>query len=197
MVDFFCLFMLESGLLEDECSEWLDECLKVFPKLEKYVVTARYCRMSKKLLSRIKISTLSMDIDVEALLLRGKRKSESGLKLRGFCEVLINSKLKEIDNREVRKQIVQHNMIHNLLYAEKKDLEINGEKGKGKAKKTEDEEFEEEVFQRYNKLRELNGLPPIKEREDLNLAFSKVLTKLNEKLSQQAKKAKESKGKEN
>lgn len=183
--------------MEDECSEWVNECLKVFPKLGKYVVTARYYRLSKKLLSRIRMNTLNVDIDVEDLLLRGESKSEPKIALRGFLEIQINNKLKEIENREVRKQIVQHTMIHNLLYAEKKDLESEGEnkkaetnKKKKKQKKKEEEEFEEEVFQRFNKLRELNGLPPIKKREDLDLAFSKVLTKLNEKIAQQAKKSK-------
>ena len=69
----------------DECSEWLSECMKVFPKLGKYVVTARYYRMSKKMLSRIKMYTMgSKDIDVEALLLLGESKSETKVELRGF-----------------------------------------------------------------------------------------------------------------
>jgi hypothetical protein len=137
------------------------------------------------------MNTLNVDIDVEALLLHGESKSESKIGLRGFCQIQINKKLKEIENREVRKQIVQHSIIHNLLYVERKDFETTGEKKKGdRQKKKDEEEFDEEVFQRFNKLRELNGLPPIKKREDLDLAFSKVLTKLNEKIAKQAKTSK-------
>ncbi len=174
--------------MENECSEWVNECLKVFPKLEKkYVVTARYYRLPKKMLSRIKVNKLKMDIDIEALLLRGESKPGPKITLSGFCEIQINNKLKEIENKEVRKQIVQHTMIHNLLYAERKDLETTEKKKSAKQKRKEEEEFEEEVFQRFNKLRELNGLPPIKKREDLDLAFSKILTELNEKIAQKAK----------
>nr|MDO8082673.1 hypothetical protein [Candidatus Freyarchaeota archaeon] len=175
--------------MEDECSEWIDECLKVFPKLGKYVITARYYRMSKKMLSRIKMYTLSSkDIDVEALLLRGESKSETKVELRGFCQIQINSRLREIENAEVRKQIVQHAMIHDLLHAERKDFKTSGKNKKAKQKKAYEKEFDEEVFQRFNKLRELNGLPAIKKREDLDLAISKVLTELDEKTSQNAKK---------
>ncbi len=68
---------------------------------------------------------------------------------------------------------------------------FTGEEKKGaKQKKKDEEEFDEKVFQRFNKLRELNGLSPIKKREDLDLAFSKVLTKLNEKIAKQAKTSK-------
>jgi hypothetical protein len=182
--------------LEDECSEWLGECLKVFPKLGKYVVTARYYRMSKKVLSRIKMYVTGLkDIDVEALLLRGESKSETKVDLSEFYEIQINSKLREIENAEVRKQIVQHTMIHDLLYAERKDLKTPGKNKKAKQKEAYEEEFEEELFQRFNKLRELNGLPAIKKREDFDIAFSKVLTKLDEKTSRHAKKPKTSRDK--
>ena len=67
---------------------------------------------------------------------------------------------------------------------ERKDLETTGEKKRAKRKTKKDEEEFDEVFQRFNKLRELNGLSPIKKREDLDLALSKVLTKLNEKIRQ-------------
>ncbi len=175
--------------MEDECSEWLGECLKVFPKLGKNVVTARYYRLPKKVLSRIKMYNLGLeDVDVEALLLRGERKSEVKVDLSKFYEIQINRKLREIENKEVRKQIVQNIMIHDLLHAERKDLETPGKNKKAKQKKAYEKEFEEEVFQRYNQLRELNGLPAIQKKEDLDLAISKVLTKLNEKASQHAKK---------
>ncbi len=181
---------------EGECSEWLNECLKVFPELgKKYVAIARYYRLPKKMLSRIRINKLNMDIDVEALLLHGESKPESRIVLRGFCEIQINNRLKEIENKEVRKQIVQHTMIHNLLYAERKDLETTGKKKGAKQKKKDEEEFDEEVFQRFNKLRELNGLPPIKKREDLDLAFAKILTKLDETIAQKTKTTKKPKAK--
>jgi hypothetical protein len=181
---------------EGECSEWLDECLKVFPELEKkYVVIARYCRLSKKMLSRIRINKLNMDIDVEALLLHGESKPESRIVLRGFGEIQINNRLKQIENKELRKQIVQHTMIHNLLYTQRKDLETTGKKKGAKQKKKDEEEFDEEVFQRFNKLRELNGLPPIKKREDLDLAFAKILTKLDETTAQKTKTNKKQKAK--
>lgn len=69
--------------MEDECSEWLNECLKVFPKLGKNVVTARYYRLPKKVLSRIKMYSLGLKgIDVEALLLRGESKTDIKVDLR-------------------------------------------------------------------------------------------------------------------
>lgn len=78
-------------------------------------------------------------------------------------------------------------MIHNLLHAERKDL-TPGKNKKGKRNEDYEKGFEEEVFQRFNKLRELNGLPIIKNREDLELAFNNVITKLDEKTSRHAKK---------
>ena len=174
--------------MEDECSEWLNECLKVFPKLGKNVVTARYYRLPKKVVSRIKMYSLGLKgIDVEALLLRGESKKDVKVDLSEIYEIQVNRTLSRIENAEVRKQLVQHTIVHNLLHAERKDLKNPDKNKKDKQNEEYKKGFEEEVFQRFNKLRELNGLPIIKNRKDLELAFNKVLTELDEKTSQHTK----------
>lgn len=153
--------------MADECSEWLSECMKVFPKLKKYVITAGYSRAPQKVLARVKVRiTRFKDIDVEALLLRGESKTKVTRKLDECYQIEISNRLREIENVEVRKQVVQHSMIHELLHIERKDLEtLDKNHRRRRQKKIHVKEFEEEVFQRYNQLRELSGLPAIQKRK--------------------------------
>jgi DNA polymerase III epsilon subunit-like protein len=181
--------MLKSGLglykprmiMENECVEWLKECRKVFPKLRLYKITCSYTKVPENILGRAKGKVLvKRDVDPEALLLHGIAKAKIKRKVIREVDIEINEKLKEIRNPLLRKQVVQHTIIHELLHFEKKDLlTLSKSYGKRKIKKIHKKEFEELVFERFNQLRKLNNLPEIRSKEDLRLAISKILSDIN------------------
>lgn len=95
-------------------------------------------------------------------------------------EIEINENLKKIKEKDVRKQIVQHIIIHELMHVLNEDIvTLSKEYKRRKKKKIHVKDFEKEVFQRYNELRKLNGLPPISKQDDLELAINKILKKYN------------------
>jgi len=70
-------------------------------------------------------------------------------------------------------------MVHELLHLENKDLlTLAKNYKKRKKKKIHVKEFDKEVFERYNKLRELRGLPKIQKIEDLEFAIHKIISKI-------------------
>nr|MDO8082668.1 hypothetical protein [Candidatus Freyarchaeota archaeon] len=77
------------------------------------------------------------DIDAVALLLHGESKTEAKVEIGGIYKIEINNKLKEIENMELRKQVVQYNMIYCLLNIERQDLTTDkNRRRRGKQEKT-------------------------------------------------------------
>ena len=71
-------------------------------------------------------------------------------------------------------------MIHELLHIESEDLiTLSKEYDRRKKKKIHINDFEEEVFNRYNKLRELKGIMQIQKREHLQIAIQRILESIN------------------
>ncbi|RLJ02470.1 MAG: hypothetical protein DRP10_01250 [Candidatus Aenigmatarchaeota archaeon] len=160
-------------MMVDELAEWLHECREVFPKLNKYKITCEYGKLSKNVLgctSRL----IRREISADDILLFGEsRKPEKEF------EIKINEKLKKIERENVRKEIVQYIMVHELLHLENKDLStLSKNYKKRKKKKIHVKEFDNEVFERYNKLRELKGLSRIQKIEDLEFAIHKIISKI-------------------
>ena len=151
----------------------MHECKEVFPKLKRYKITCEYGKLPKNVLgctSRL----VRREISAEDILLLGEsRKPEKEF------EIKINEKLRKIEKEEVRKEIVQYIMVHELLHLENKDLlTLAKNYKKRKKKKIHVKEFDKEVFERYNKLRELRGLPKIQKIEDLEFAIHKIISKI-------------------
>ena len=140
----------------NECIEWIDETRDVFPSLNRLAILADYKKMSQKKLGfvRAKIEQ-KIDFDPESLLLGNSNKIQ-GTKLNPKeFQIFINQDLQRIKNIALRKQIVQYILIHELLHIENKDLiTLSKSYNRRKKKKIHVNNFEEEVFNRFNKLRE-------------------------------------------
>ena len=161
-----------------ETTKWLNECIKVFPKIKKHDIRCEYSKLPKNVLGRVKISYVEeKDIDAKALLLDGKRKIKIKRKTDDNFKIELSEKLKKIDNIELRRQVVQHTIIHELLHIEHNDFDtLSKDYKKRRKKKIHVKEFKEEVFKRFNQLRELNDIPMIENRDDLDLAINKIVS---------------------
>lgn len=71
-------------------------------------------------------------------------------------------------------------MIHELLHVEQEDLITLSKKySRRKKKKIHVNDFENQVFEKYNKLRELKNIQKIKEKKYLDVAISKILDSID------------------
>ncbi|MEK6952628.1 MAG: hypothetical protein AABX29_06450 [Nanoarchaeota archaeon] len=164
-----------------ECISWLSEVREVFPKLDKKIILAEYKPMTNKKLGfvRAKIEQ-KLDFNPEALLLGEKVKIKNKRSKPQKFDIFINSNLQKIKNIALRREIIQHILIHELLHIENEDLiTISKNFNKRKKKKIHLNNFEEEVFIRFNQLRELKGIMKIEKKEHLELAISKILDSIN------------------
>ena len=167
--------------MDNEPMTWLNEALHVFPILNRKTILADYKKIKSKKLGYVtaKIEQ-KLDFDPEALLL-GKQTDikKRRLKPKEF-KIFINQGLESISNIALRKEVVQNILIHELLHIESEDLiTLSKEYDRRKKKKIHINDFEEEVFNRYNKLRELKGIMQIQKREHLQIAIQRILESIN------------------
>ena len=102
--------------------------------------------------------------------------------LRGLWNELnsINDRVNKINNTALRKELVQNIIIHELLHVTNEDLfTLSKNYNKRKKKKIHVNDFENEVFNRYNKLRDFKKIRQIKKREYLDIAIQRILEKIN------------------
>lgn len=161
--------------------EWLKETLEVFPEIKRKKIEADYKKISSKRLGYVSAKIpRDYDLDPEALLL-GETNSvrKKNVKPKEF-KIFINDRINKIKNIALRKQIVQNILIHELLHIANEDLfTLSKEYNRRKKKKIHVNEFEEEVFTRFNKLRELKGIMQIQKREHLDIAIQRILESIN------------------
>jgi len=167
----------------DEAVKWLKECMEVFPLLKKHNITCKYSKLPKNVLGRVKICYVEeKDIDTRALLIEGRRRVSITRKRDDEYKIEISEKLKKVKEPELRRQVVEHTIIHELLHIEENDFDVIAEDYKTrKKKKIHVKAFKEEVFRRFNQLRELCKVPVIENRDDLDLAINKIVTSLEDK----------------
>lgn len=166
---------------ENECAEWTNEVKEVFPNLGRKKISADYKTMSGKRLGYVKAKIeQKLDFNPEALILGESNKVQKRrLKPKEF-KILINQDLQKIKNPALRKEIVQNILIHELLHIESEDLiTLSKDYSRRKKKKIHVNDFEEEVFNRYNRLRELKGIMQIEKREHLDIAIQRILESIN------------------
>lgn len=165
----------------NECEEWLKECFLVFPDIQRKKIHIDYKEISSKKLGYVSAKIeRKLDFNAEALLLGEEAPiTEKKIKPKEF-KIFINRQMHKIGNIALRKQIVQNVILHELLHIENEDLfTISKVYSRRKKKKIHIHEFEEEVFERYNKLRSLKGIAQIKQKEHLDLAIQKILETIN------------------
>ena len=164
-----------------ECTEWLNEVKNVFPSLKRKFFYVDYEKMSHKRLACVKAKIeQKINFNPESLLLGESNRIKKTRSSPKEFEVLINQDLKRLVNPALRKQIVQYLLIHEMLHIESKDLiTLSKNYSRRKKRKIHVNEFEGEVFRRFNKLRELKGIMQIEKREHLDIAINKILESIN------------------
>jgi len=160
---------------------WLNEVREIFPKLNRKIILAEYKKIDRKSLGYVKTKIEEkLNFDPESLILGKEYKIKKKRNKPKEFHVFINNKLQEIKNPELRKQIVQFIMIHELLHVEQEDLITLSKKySRRKKKKIHVSDFGNQVFNRYNELRKLKAIPKIKEKRHLDIAVSKILDSIN------------------
>jgi len=161
--------------------EWLAEARNVFPSLDKKVILAEYKRLGTKSLGCVKAKIeRQVAFNAEDLLLGKSNEVKSvRVKPKEFL-IIINHGLQKVSNVALRKEIVQFILMHELLHIEHEDLvTLSKDYSRRKKKKVHVNEFEEEVFNRYNKLRESKGIMQIEKREHLDMAIQRILESIN------------------
>lgn len=166
---------------ENECVEWVNEVKEIFPNLNRKKISVDYKKMSGRRMGCVKAKIeQKLDFDPEALILGESNKVQKRrLKPKEF-KILINQDLQKIKNPALRKEIVQNILIHEMLHIESEDLiTLSKDYSRRKKKKIHVNDFEEEVFNRYNQLRELKGIMQIEKREHLDIAIQRILESIN------------------
>jgi len=161
----------------NECEEWLKECLLVFPEIKRKKICISYKEISSKKLGYVSAKIeKKLDFNPEALLLgEDSHIKEKKSKPKEF-KIFINSKLNRVSNIALRKEIVQNIIIHELLHIGNEDLfTLSKEYNRRKKKKIHVNDFKDEVFNRYNKLRESKGIMQIQKKEYLDIAVHRIL----------------------
>lgn len=160
-----------------EISEWLNEALVVFPEVKRKKIEVDYKEMNPKKLGYVAAKIpRKLDFDPEALLLGTSISVRKKISKPKEFKIFINQRIKKITNTLLRKQVVQHILIHELLHIANEDLITLSKKyNRRKKKKIHINDFEEDVFNRYNRLRDLNGIMQIQKREHFDRAIQKIL----------------------
>lgn len=163
----------------DEVVEWLFECRKVFPKLDKFAIEGAYAPLSYKLLGRMKGAAVSFtDIDAARLLLEGVADRKRSIKSENKFQIEVNQNLQKIDPPELRKQVVQHVLLHELMHIDYQDHIVSAKSyARRKRKKFHTKEFEEKIHEKYNAIRKAQGLPEIPDADNVHLAVNKIAGK--------------------
>jgi hypothetical protein len=156
---------------------WLTDARKVFSSIDKEVILSAYKDVPSKSLGFVRGRFVRKNnFDAEALLLGNTVEVKQVVEAPKEYDIFVNSRLSKVRNPLLRKQIVQSILIHELLHIEAKDLfTLSKDYSRRKKKKIHINDFEQRTFERYNQLRELNGLPRIVKKEYLDEAISKIL----------------------
>lgn len=160
-----------------ECEVWLNDCLRLFPEVAKrrIKILCTYEDLPKSILGRTKGTVVTRrEIDPESLILKGVTKARVRKKMDRTFRLQINQFLRRISNDKLRKQVVKNIIIHELMHVERGDILELGKSYARRKRKRIHAGLEKEAFERYNKLRELEGLPRIKSERDLHDAISKI-----------------------
>jgi len=166
--------------MSDECTEWILECREAFPKLDRFTITSEYKKLGKNVLGRVKGQVERYrDIKPKSIFLDGEVKFSTKTKEEHSYQIFINEKLKKVEPDNFRKQVIQNIMTHELLHIENKDLTTLSKKySRRMKKKIHVSDFHKECLDRFNQIRKINNINPIKSYDQLKEAESKIATKL-------------------
>lgn len=152
-----------------------------FPRLKRHSIICQYARTPKNILGRVhgKIS-VTRDVDPEAVLLEGRSSTVVKRKADGKFRITINENLGKIGHPLLRKQVVQHTIIHELFHIENEDLlTLSKDYTRRKKKRIHKKEFDEKIHERFNEIRTASGLPPVRNMADVDAAIHKIVDGIN------------------
>jgi hypothetical protein len=168
--------------VKSECSQWLEECIWVFPRMKRYNIECDYNKLPDKALGRVKTKIqIKKTINPEMLLLEGRSETKIKRKIIEEFMIDINERLKHINNATLRKQAVQYIIVHELFHIENKDLiTLSKNYSKRKNKKIHKQEFKNTVLEKFNALRQMSNLPTIKSVENMELAMNEIFSRVRQ-----------------
>jgi len=161
----------------NELEEWSNECLSVFPEIKRKKIAISYKKITAKRLGYVSAKIeKEIDFDAEALLLGEDINIKEKKKKPKEFKIFINDRFENIKNTALRRQIVQYVIIHELLHIANDNLfTLSKEFNRRKKKKIHINDFDEDVFIRFNKLRESKGIMQIEKRKHLDMAIQRIL----------------------
>lgn len=165
---------------ENECSAWLEECIKAFPKLKDYKISCRYAMLRQNLVFTTHSSVTTMrNVEPEEVLLKGDSNVTITRKESKSFKIDMNQNLRKIRIPILRKQVVQYYLISELVRIDNLELVVVSKEGeRAKRRCLPKKEFEEKLHQKFNELRAASGLPPIGNMENVEKAISKILSEI-------------------
>lgn len=169
-----------SDPMENECSAWLQDCMKAFPKLKDYKITCKYARLRPNLVFTTHSSVTAIrNVEPEEVLLKGDSNVTITRKESKSFKMDLNQNIRKIRNPLLRKQVMQYYMISELVRIDNLELVTTVKEGeRAKRKRMPKKEFDEKLRLKFNELRAASGLAPIGNMENVERAVSKILSEI-------------------
>lgn len=166
--------------MKNECSAWLQECMKAFPKLKDYRISCRYARIAPNLVFTTHSSvTTTRNVEPEEVLLKGDSNVTITRNESKAFKIDMNQNLRKIRNPLLRKQVVQYHLVSELARIDDLELVVTTKEGeRTKRKRMPKKEFDEKLRLKFNELRAASGLAPIGNMENVERAVSKILSEI-------------------
>ncbi len=166
--------------MENECMDWLNECMKAFPNLKKYTIACGYAKTPEHIMGRLHSSVaINREVNAEEVLLGGKSAVIVREETSKDFRIEINTKLRNIRNPLLRKQVVMHTIIYELVRIDNMNMVIVRKEGeRTRRMRLNKKEFEEEFLRKFNEVRALSGLPPVANMANVNAAIAKILSEI-------------------
>ncbi len=169
-----------SGSIENECSAWLEECMKAFPELKDYKITCSYAKIPKNLIFVTHSSmTMVRNVEPEEVLLKGDSNVTITRKESKKFKIEINRNLRKIRNPLLRKQVIQHDLISELVRIGSRELVTVVKEGeRAKRRRVPKKELDGKLHLKFNEVRAASGLPPIGNMANVEKAISRILSEV-------------------
>ncbi len=160
-----------------ECKNLLNNCLKVFRPFRGTYINIDYAPLPKGIAGRV-------NAEIETVRKRKNpgffRKEVVRINRRiknNEFYIRINENLKKITDEQLRREVVTSIIVHELLHIERKDLLEHSKNYRKRKHKKIHSSLEKEALERFNMLREQEGLKPL---EKENYIEKEIVRRVND-----------------
>ena len=160
-----------------ECKNLLNNCLKVFRPFRGTYINIDYSLLPKGIAGRV-------NAEIETVRKRKNpgffRKEVVRINRRiknNEFYIRINENLKKITDEQLRREVVTSIIVHELLHIERKDLLEHSKNYRKRKHKKIHSSLEKEALERFNMLREQEGLKPL---EKENYIEKEIVRRVND-----------------